>query len=65
MNIFAIDLGNKRIKMKSERGEYSYPSSYLNAEQVVTGGLVVKLLNKIIISKQFKTRRIHSFGAQI
>jgi len=34
MNIFAIDLGNKRIKMKSERGEYNYPSSYLNAEQV-------------------------------
>lgn len=39
MNIFAIDLGNKRIKMKSEKGEYSYPSSYLNAEQVATGGL--------------------------
>ena len=39
MNIFAIDLGNKRIKMKSERGEYNYPSSYLNAEQVATGGL--------------------------
>ncbi|WP_442773606.1 Alp7A family actin-like protein [Lactococcus hircilactis] len=39
MNTFAIDLGNKRIKMKSERGEYSYPSSYLNAEQVAQGGL--------------------------
>lgn len=39
MNTFAIDLGNKRIKMKSERGEYSYPSSYLNAEQVAKGGL--------------------------
>jgi hypothetical protein len=39
MIIFAIDLGNKRIKMKSERGEYSYPSSYLNAEQVAQGGL--------------------------
>lgn len=39
MNIFAIDLGNKRIKMKSERGEYSYPSAYLNAEQVASGGL--------------------------
>lgn len=39
MNIFAIDLGNKRIKMKSERGEYSYPSAYLNAESVASGGL--------------------------
>lgn len=39
MNIFAIDLGNKRIKMKSERGEYSYPSAYLNAEQISSGGL--------------------------
>ena len=46
MNIFAIDLGNKRIKMKSERGEYSYPSSYLNAEQVVTGGLGSEIIEQ-------------------
>lgn len=39
MNIFAIDLGNKRIKMKSDRGEYVYPASYLNAETITTGGL--------------------------
>lgn len=32
MNIFAIDLGNKRIKMKSERAEYSYPASYLTTD---------------------------------
>ncbi|MFK4899320.1 Alp7A family actin-like protein [Lactococcus petauri] len=34
MNIFAIDLGNHRIKMKSDRGEYNYPASYLSAEHV-------------------------------
>lgn len=39
MNIFAIDLGNKRVKMKSERGEYVYPASYLDAETVTTGAL--------------------------
>lgn len=39
MNIFAIDLGNKRVKMKSDRAEYSYPASYLNSESITTGGL--------------------------
>ena len=39
MNIFAIDLGNKRIKMKSDRGEYVYPASYLTAENVTRGVL--------------------------
>ena len=37
--IFAIDLGNKRVKMKSGRAEYVYPASYLNAENIATGGL--------------------------
>lgn len=32
VNIFAIDLGNKKIKMKSDRAEYSYPASYLTAD---------------------------------
>lgn len=32
MHIFAIDLGNKRVKMKSERAEYSYPASYLTTK---------------------------------
>ncbi|WP_276116864.1 hypothetical protein [Lactococcus allomyrinae] len=41
MNIFAIDLGNKRIKMKSDRGEYVYPASYLTAENVTQGVLGV------------------------
>lgn len=40
MNIFAIDLGNKRVKMKSDRGEYNYPSSYLNAEHVGERGIM-------------------------
>ncbi|MGM9886806.1 MAG: hypothetical protein ACI31W_06140 [Lactococcus sp.] len=39
MNIFAIDLGNKRIKMKSDRSEYVYPASYLNGENVSKGPL--------------------------
>lgn len=39
MNIFAIDLGNKRIKMKSDRAEYVYPASYLVAENVTRGVL--------------------------
>lgn len=34
MNIFAIDLGNRRVKMKSDRAEYNYPASYLNAEHI-------------------------------
>lgn len=34
MNIFAIDLGNRRVKMKSDRGEYNYPAAYLNAEHI-------------------------------
>ncbi|GHU35435.1 hypothetical protein FACS1894192_00060 [Bacilli bacterium] len=41
MNIFAIDLGNKRVKMKSDRGEYVYPASYLVAENVTRGVLDV------------------------
>lgn len=32
MNIFAIDLGNKKVKMKSGRAEYSYPSSYMTTD---------------------------------
>lgn len=32
MNLFAIDLGNKKIKMKSNRAEYSYPASYLTTD---------------------------------
>lgn len=32
VNIFAIDLGNKKIKMKSDRAEYSYPASYLTTD---------------------------------
>ncbi|GAB2022157.1 hypothetical protein RyT2_12310 [Pseudolactococcus yaeyamensis] len=39
MNIFAIDLGNKRIKMKSDQAEYVYPASYLLAENVTQDGL--------------------------
>ena len=39
MNIFAIDLGNKRVKMKSDRAEYVYPASYLLAETVTKGVL--------------------------
>lgn len=34
MNFFAIDLGNRRVKMKSDRAEYNYPASYLNAEHI-------------------------------
>lgn len=34
MNIFAIDLGNRRVKMKSDRAEYNYPASYLSAEHI-------------------------------
>lgn len=32
MNIFAIDLGNKKIKMKSMLAEYSYPASYMRTD---------------------------------
>lgn len=39
MNIFAIDLGNRRVKMKSDRGEYSYPASYLDASHIGTRSL--------------------------
>lgn len=39
MNIFAIDLGNRRVKMKSDRGEYNYPASYLNAEHIGIRGI--------------------------
>lgn len=39
MNIFAIDLGNKRIKMKSDCTECVYPASYLNGENVSKGAL--------------------------
>ena len=34
MVTFAIDLGNKWLKMKSARGEYTYPASYLEASNV-------------------------------
>ena len=37
MTIFAIDLGNKRVKMKSDRAEYVYPAAYLVAETVTKG----------------------------
>lgn len=39
MNIFAIDLGNRRVKMKSDRAEYNYPASYLNAEHIGSRGI--------------------------
>ena len=39
MTIFAIDLGNKRVKMKSDRAEYVYPAAYLVAETVTEGVL--------------------------
>lgn len=40
MNIFAIDLGNKRVKMKSDRaGVCLSPASYLLAETVTKGVL--------------------------
>lgn len=39
MNIFAIDLGNRRVKMKSDRGEYNYPAAYLNAEHIGIRGI--------------------------
>lgn len=39
MNIFAIDLGNRRVKMKSDRGEYNYPSSYLSADHIGIRGI--------------------------
>lgn len=39
MNIFAIDLGNRRVKMKSDRGEYNYPASYLSAAHVGIRGI--------------------------
>lgn len=39
MNIFAIDLGNRRVKMKSDRGEYSYPASYLDTSHIGTRSL--------------------------
>lgn len=41
MNIFSIDLGNKRVKMKSERAEYSYPSSYLTTDFLSSDSLIV------------------------
>lgn len=39
MNLFAIDLGNKKIKMKSNRAEYSYPASYLTTDFLSTDSL--------------------------
>ena len=39
MNIFAIDLGNRRVKMKSDRGEYNYPASYLSSEHIGIRGI--------------------------
>lgn len=39
MHIFAIDLGNRRVKMKSDRGEYNYPAAYLNAEHIGVRGI--------------------------
>lgn len=38
-NIFAIDLGNKWVKMKSERGEYVYPAAYFEASQITRNAL--------------------------
>jgi len=45
MNIFAIDLGNKQAKLKSERGEYVYPSSYLSFEDIPKGGIIDRKLH--------------------
>gem|GEM_PF-1361320 len=40
MVIFALDIGNKGIKMKSERGEYLYPASYFLADTLLKQGVM-------------------------
>lgn len=60
MNIFAIDLGNKRVKMKSDRGEYNFPSAYLNAENVGTRG-IAGIPAEGNLCYQVKGEETHSF----
>lgn len=55
MNIFAIDLGNKRIKMKSDRGEYSYPSSYMTTDFLSADSLAAH--------QQIKENQIYNLDA--